>query len=74
MGQSPKRCEAVVLRYTDYGESDRILTLFSAEYGLHKEIGELCIPNLHIFVLQSICIYMSSAPNSDRPILKVSGL
>ena len=36
MGQLPKRCEAVVLRYTDYGESDRILTLFSAEYGLHK--------------------------------------
>lgn len=36
MGHLPKRCEALVLRYTDYSESDRILTLFSAEYGLHK--------------------------------------
>ena len=31
-----RRCEALVLRYTDYGESDRILTLFTAEYGLQK--------------------------------------
>jgi DNA repair protein RecO (recombination protein O) len=31
-----RRCEALVLRYTDYGESDRILTLFTAKYGLQK--------------------------------------
>ena len=36
MVHSPQRCEALVLRYTDYGESDRILTLFTAEYGLQK--------------------------------------
>ena len=30
------RCEALVLRYVDYGEADRILTLFSAEHGLQK--------------------------------------
>lgn len=32
----PQRCEALVLRHIDYGESDRILTLFTAEYGLQK--------------------------------------
>ena len=31
-----KSCEAVVLRHTNYGESDRILTLFTAEFGLQK--------------------------------------
>ena len=36
MANSAKSCEALVLRHTDYGESDRILTLFTAEYGLQK--------------------------------------
>ncbi len=36
MKHLPHRCEALVLRHTDYSESDRILTLFSAEYGLQK--------------------------------------
>jgi len=29
-------CEALVLRHTNYGESDAILSLFSADYGLQK--------------------------------------
>ena len=36
MVNSAKSCEALVLRHTDYGESDRILTLFTSEYGLQK--------------------------------------
>ena len=32
----PQRCEALVLRHTNYGESDIILTLFTAEFGLQK--------------------------------------
>ena len=36
MVNSPKCCEAIVLRHTDYGEADQILTLFTAEYGLQK--------------------------------------
>ncbi|MEA3545965.1 MAG: DNA repair protein RecO [Thermodesulfobacteriota bacterium] len=32
----PQRCEAIVLRHTAFGESDRILTLLTAEYGLQK--------------------------------------
>ncbi len=31
-----QRCEALILQQTNYGESDKILTLFSAEYGLQK--------------------------------------
>ncbi len=31
-----RRCEALVLNHTNYGESDIILTLFTAEYGLLK--------------------------------------
>ncbi len=36
MGRLSRCCEALVLRYTDYGEADRILSLLTAEYGLHK--------------------------------------
>jgi len=36
MGRQDKRCEALVLRYSDYGEADRILTLLTAEHGLQK--------------------------------------
>lgn len=36
MGRQDKRCEALVLRYTDYGEADRILTLLTAEHGVQK--------------------------------------
>ncbi|MCF6265201.1 MAG: DNA repair protein RecO [Desulfuromusa sp.] len=36
----PQRCEAVVLRHTNYGESDIILTLFTAEYGLQKAFAK----------------------------------
>jgi len=36
MAHLPQRCEAVVLRHTNYGEADIILTLFTAEYGLQK--------------------------------------
>ena len=36
MSHLPQRCEALVLRHTNYGESDQILTLFTAEYGLQK--------------------------------------
>ncbi len=32
----PQSCEALVLRHTNYGESDVILSLFTAEYGLQK--------------------------------------
>lgn len=32
----PQRSEALVLRHTSYGESDLILTLFTAEHGLQK--------------------------------------
>ncbi|MDX2480913.1 MAG: DNA repair protein RecO [Desulfuromusa sp.] len=31
-----QRCEALVLRHTNYGEADIILTLFTATYGLQK--------------------------------------
>lgn len=30
------RCEALVLRHVDYGDTDRIVTLLTAEHGLHK--------------------------------------
>jgi len=33
------RCEALVLRHVDYGESDRILSLLTAEHGLQKGFG-----------------------------------
>ncbi|MBN1956695.1 MAG: DNA repair protein RecO [Desulfuromonadales bacterium] len=36
MTRPSQRSEALVLRYTDYGEADRILTLLTAEYGLQK--------------------------------------
>jgi len=36
MMHSQQCCEAIVLRHTDFGESDRIVTLFTAEYGLQK--------------------------------------
>ena len=36
MVNSPKSCEAIVLRHTNYGEADQIITLFTAEYGLQK--------------------------------------
>ncbi len=36
MNPLSQRCEALVLHHTYYGESDIILTLFSAEYGLQK--------------------------------------
>lgn len=36
MGHISQRCEAIVLQHTNYGESDMILTLFTAEYGLLK--------------------------------------
>jgi len=36
MKQLLQRCEALVLHHTYYGESDIILTLFTAEYGLQK--------------------------------------
>lgn len=36
MSKLPQRCEAIVLRYIDYGESDRILTLLTREYGRIK--------------------------------------
>ncbi len=32
----PQRCEALVLRLTSYGESDVIVTLFTADHGLQK--------------------------------------
>lgn len=31
-----RRCEALVLRHLDYAEADRIVSLFSAEFGLQK--------------------------------------
>ncbi len=36
MAHCPQRCEAIVLRHTNYGEADIILTLFTAEFGLQK--------------------------------------
>jgi len=36
MAHLSHRCEAVVLRHTNYGEADIILTLLTAEYGLQK--------------------------------------
>lgn len=36
MGRQVLQSEALVLRYTDYGESDRILSLLTADYGLQK--------------------------------------
>lgn len=36
MGQQLLRCEALVMRHIDYGEADRILTLFTPEFGLRK--------------------------------------
>ncbi|MCD6187210.1 MAG: DNA repair protein RecO [Desulfuromusa sp.] len=36
MGPLPQRCEALVLHHINYGESDVILTLFTAQYGLQK--------------------------------------
>lgn len=36
MAGQDRRCEALVLRHTDYGESDRILTLLTSEYGVQK--------------------------------------
>jgi len=36
MNPLSQRCEALVLHHTYYGESDIILTLFTAEYGLQK--------------------------------------
>ncbi len=36
MEHIPQRCEALVLRHTNYGESDIILTLFTAQHGLQK--------------------------------------
>ncbi|MDX2494189.1 MAG: DNA repair protein RecO [Desulfuromusa sp.] len=36
MENIPQRCEALVLHHINYGESDMILTLFTAQYGLQK--------------------------------------
>lgn len=36
MEHTPQRCEALVLRHINYGESDLILTLFTAQHGLQK--------------------------------------
>lgn len=36
MENIPQRCEALVLNHINYGESDIILTLFTARYGLQK--------------------------------------
>jgi len=36
MENIPQRCEALVLQHINYGESDMILTLFTAQYGLQK--------------------------------------
>ncbi len=36
MVQQSHSCEALVLRHTNYGEADIILTLFTAEYGLQQ--------------------------------------
>jgi len=36
MSGPSQRCEALILRHIDYGESDRIVSLLTTEYGLQK--------------------------------------
>ncbi len=36
MGKLSQRCEGIVLRHSDYGEADRILSLLTREHGLKK--------------------------------------